>query len=131
MKRYAAVIIVWFALAGLGWAAPKPKAFRGQIFDSQCAKMGSHEMMVKKYMGEKMATMANTLKVRAMCTRKCVSMGGKYVLYDLKTKQTFQLANQTLPEKFAGENVIVRGTYDAATKTIDEASIKPLKNQND
>lgn len=122
MKKFVLGFMVTMFFVGVSFAAPRTRAFRGQIFDSQCAMAGSHAMMVKKFMGANMNP--NDPKVRAMCTKKCVSMGGKYVLYNLKTKRIYQLDNQTEPEQFAGENVIVRGTYNGSTKTIHVVSIK-------
>jgi len=57
-----------------GLAAAKDKSFSGEIMDSQCAKNGSHEMMLKKEgMGDKDP---NDPMVKAMCTKNCVKMGG-------------------------------------------------------
>lgn len=123
MKKIAMGLVAsLLVLAGVSLAAPRTRTFRGQIFDSQCAMAGSHAMMVKKFMGPNMD--ANDPKTRAMCTKKCVSMGGKYVLYNLKTKTIYQLDDQTKPEQFAGEDVTVKGTYDKATKTIHVESIE-------
>lgn len=122
MKKIAAILPATLLVAMMVFAAPRTRTFHGQIMDSQCAMAGSHDMMVKKFMGPNMNP--NDPKVRAMCTKKCVSMGGKYVLYNPATKRTYQLDDQTKPEQFAGEDVTIRGTYDSSTKTIHVASIK-------
>jgi hypothetical protein len=69
-------------------AAAKDRTFSGEIMDSQCAKNGSHAMMLKKEgMGDKDP---NDPMAKAMCTKSCVKMGGKYVLYNSATKKTYQ-----------------------------------------
>ena len=89
------------------FAAQKPKTFTGEIMDSQCAKNGSHDMMLKKEGMEKMIGMPEGKK---MCTMNCVKNGGKYVLYDSATKKVYALDDQTKPAEFAGQNVKVTGT---------------------
>jgi Protein of unknown function (DUF5818) len=84
--------------------------------DNMCAASGSDAAMLK------MSGMANAdpndPKAKAMCTRKCVQKGGKYVLYNAATKKVYQLDDQTNPEAFAGQDVRVTGTFNRATETI-------------
>ena len=96
-------------------AAPASTAetFTGEIMDSACAAMGSHEQMLK----------SEGAKNAKDCTLKCVKMGSKFVLYNPATKTTYQLDDQTKPEQFAGEKVDVTGTLDSATGTIHVESI--------
>jgi len=62
----------------------------------------------------------------AECTKACVDVhGASYVLYD--GKQAYTLSDQKAPEKFAGKKVIVSGTLDAKTKTIQVDSITAAK----
>ncbi len=103
------------------FAAGKDKAFSGEIMDSQCAKNGSHEAMLKK---EGMENMKDDAKAKQMCTANCVKMGGKYVLFDAASKTVYELDDQTKPEQFAGQKVKVTGTLDKATKTIHVTDIK-------
>lgn len=104
------------------FAAAKDKTFSGEIMDSQCAKNGSHEMMLKKEgMGDKDP---NDPMVKKMCTANCVKMGGKYVLYDPTSKAAYELDDQSRSEQFAGLRVKVTGTLDKATKTIHVTDIK-------
>jgi len=128
MKKLAITLAatLMLMLPSLSFSAAKARTFTGEIMDSQCAKMGSHEMMVKKEMPDK-ASMYNDPQVKAMCTKQCVKMGGKYVLYNAARKAVYQLDDQTKPEEFAGENVTIKGTYDRATKTIHVASIEAAK----
>jgi hypothetical protein len=105
-----------------GFAAAKDKTFTGEIMDSQCAKNSSHAMMLKKEgMGDKDP---NDPMVKQMCTKNCVKMGGKYVLYDAAKKAVYELDDQQKPEALAGQKVRVTGTLDAATKTIHVTDIK-------
>jgi len=89
-------------------------SFNGEIMDSQCATMGSHENMMK----------AEGAKNAKECTDACVKTGGKYVLYDAGTKTTYQLDKQDKAKSFSGQKVTVNGSYDKASQTIHVASIK-------
>jgi hypothetical protein len=121
MRQRLAVALAAVALSSLSFAAPKGKTFKGEIMDSQCAMNGSHaEMLKKEGMGDKDA---KEPMVKAMCTKNCVKMGGKYVLYDAASKKVFQLDDQTKPEQFAGQNVKVTGTLDK--DTIHVTNITP------
>ena len=105
-----------------GFASAKDKTFIGEIMDSQCAKNSSHAMMLKKEgMGDKDP---NDPMVKQMCTKNCVKMGGKYVLYDAAKKAVYELDDQQKPEALAGQKVKVTGTLDSATKTIHVTDIK-------
>ena len=72
------------------WA--QDKSFNGEIMDSQCASMGSHDQMMKQ----------EGAKNAKECSDACVKMGGKYVLYDAGTKTTYQLDDQTKPKNSPG-----------------------------
>lgn len=123
MKKAAGSLLAVFVLVALSPAAPKQKTFTGEIMDSQCAKMGSHEMMLKKEgMGDKNL---NEPIAKKMCTQNCVKMGGKYVLFDSANKKVYQLDDQTRPEQFAGAPVKVKGTLDKSTQTIHVSDIQP------
>jgi Protein of unknown function (DUF5818) len=99
------------AIAALALAAGK-QTFTGVVTDSMCSD-GDHSHM-------KMGP------TDAECTTACVSIhGASYVLYD--GKQTYTLSDQKTPEKFAGKRVMVTGTLDGKTKTIQVASITAAK----
>jgi hypothetical protein len=85
---------------------PKYRTFTGEIMDSQCGEMGSHEITV------------NPIETARNCTIHCVRLGGKYVLYDASMRMPYGLDDQRKPEVFAGEKVRVIGTLDNATHTI-------------
>ena len=115
MKKFAiglAVSVPCLALlATVLPAAPKVETLSGEIMDSQCALLGGHEKMIHEGQTEK------------ECTNACVAIGGKYVLFDAAKKMTYQLDNQTMPKKFAGEKVKVTGDYDESSKTIKVTKI--------
>ena len=105
MKKIAIGIVA----AALTLAAPG--TFTGLITDSECAK-GDHKAM--------------NMGPDAKCVTECVKgMGAKYVLYD--GKEAYTLSDQKSAEKFAAKKVTVKGTLDAATKTIQVDSIKAAK----
>ena len=58
----------------------------------------------------------------AECAIACVSAhGALYMLFD--GKDAYGLSDQTTPERFAGKKVIVSGTLDPKTKTIQAAAM--------
>ena len=114
MKKLALSLAALVALSTVSLAAPKSQTFTGEIMDSQCANMGSHDMMMKR----------EGIKTAKECTLGCVKMGGKYVLFDPASKTVYQLDDQTQPEKFAGEKVKVKGTLDKGTNTIHVTRIQ-------
>jgi hypothetical protein len=96
-------------------ALAQNKAFKGEIMDSQCAAMGSHDQMMKQ----------EGAKNAKECSDACVKMGGKYVLYDAGTKTTYQLDDQTKAKKLSGQKVTVTGTFDKSTQTVLVKNMKP------
>ncbi len=122
MKKLALSVVVILAVASLALAGGKlhkgggkAKPFTGEIMDSQCSAMGTHDPGGYK--------MTNTSTPKD-CTLKCVEMGGKFVLQDTAKKITYQLDDQEKPKEFAGQKVKVTGTYDKATKTIHVEKIE-------
>ena len=121
MKKIGMGLAVLLAFVTVSFAAPKDRTYSGEIMDSQCAKNGSHDMMLKKEGMEKMIGMPEGKK---MCTTNCVKkMDSKYVLFNAASKAVYQLDDQTKPEQFAGQNVKITGTLDKATKTIHVTDI--------
>ena len=88
--------------------------FTGQIMDSQCADMASHDNMMK---GEG-ATNAKE------CTIACVKKGGTYSLYVPAAKQSYKLDNQKKAAAFAGQKVTVTGSVDSSGDSIKVANIQ-------
>jgi hypothetical protein len=60
-----------------------------------------------------------------LTSRRCLALVAKYVLYD--GNEVYTLSDQKTPDKFAGQKVLVEGTLDAKTKTIQVASISAAK----
>ena len=104
-------------LGGSSFAAQKQQTITGEVMDSSCAKMGSHEMMEKQH------NMPSNAASDKACTLACVKAGAKLVLYDASTKTVYELDDQTKPQQFAGEKVKVTGTIDKANNTIHVAKI--------
>jgi len=120
-KKIGGGLAMTLCLAVGSFAAPKSQTFTGEIMDSQCAKNGSHAMMLKEHgMGDK----ANDPMAKKKCTEDCVKMGGKYVLYNPATKKVYPLDDQTKPQRFAGEKVKVTGALDKASGTIHVTNIE-------
>jgi hypothetical protein len=103
----------WVGGLALQGGGSRPTAtFVGQIMDSKCSTVGSHEPMMKK-LGAKDAR---------DCTLRCAK-DGSFVLYDSDTKMVYQLNDQEKPVRYAGQKVKISGTYDKWTQTIDIDSI--------
>jgi hypothetical protein len=105
MKPLIGSLLVFTALcAGQG-----KQTFTGFITDNMCADAAGHSQM---RMGP----------TDAECTTACVAAhGAAYVLSD--GKNIYTLSDQQTPEKFAGQNVRIVGTWDPATMTIQVESI--------
>ena len=115
MKVRALGLIAVLTFVGLTVAAQKNQTYTGEIMDSSCAKMGSHEAMMKSH---------PNIKTAKDCTLGCVKAGSQYVLYDSSTKTVYQLDDQKKPEQFAGQMVMVAGNLDPTSGTIHVANIK-------
>jgi hypothetical protein len=93
---------------------PQGREFTGEIMDSPCAGMHSHERMMKGV----------DAKDARECSQKCARMGMKYVLYDPATKAIYQVDDQGKAAAFAGQKVTIKGTVDAAGKALHVESIQ-------
>lgn len=93
-----------------------PMSFTGDIMDSACAAVGSHEQMMKK----------EGSKTAKDCVLQCVKEGSKLVLYIPANKTAYQLDDQDKATQYAGERVTIIGTYDGETKTIHIQSIQAV-----
>lgn len=100
------------ALLTVSLAAQKAQTFTGEIMDQQCALLGGHSAMINQ--GESAKD----------CANRCVSIGGKYVLFDGASKTVYQLDDQKKAQSFAGAKVKITGTYDTSSKTIHVANIQ-------
>ena len=106
--------VISILLLGASVGIPQSRSFTGEIMDSQCAAMRSHDRMMQGV----------EAKDAKDCTRKCVRLGGKYVLYDPATKTAYTLDDQQKADEFAGQKVSVKGTLDSATKAIHVTSVE-------
>lgn len=104
-------------LGGSSFAAQKQQTITGEVMDSSCAKMGSHEMMEKQH------NMPANAASDKSCTLACAKNGAKLVLYDPSTKTAYELDDQKKAEQFAGEKVMVTGAVDQGNGTIHVAKI--------
>ena len=110
MKTLALGVLAFLFVASVATAAPEGKSYSGEIMDSQCAQMGSHDAMMKSM------SAANAKD----CTEQCVKMGGKYVLFDAAHKTTYQLDDQKKPAKFAGQKVTVTGSLNGKILHVEK-----------
>jgi len=106
MKKLLMVLAAAMMISGVG-LAQQAQTYRGEIMDSDCAKMGAHPE-------------PNAPK----CTVECIAAGSKYVLFNAAGKTVYQLDDQKKPVQFAGKKVVVSGTLDKATSTIHVTDIK-------
>jgi type 1 fimbria pilin len=112
MKKFIIALLASAALLTLNLGAQKTQTFTGEIMDQQCALLGGHSAMMNQ--GESAKD----------CTNRCVSLGGKYVLFDSSSKTIYQLDDQKKAQPFAGAKVKITGTYDTSNKTIHVANIQ-------
>ena len=121
MKRLTSNLSTILLLAGLSFALQETAnaaTFKGEIMDSPCAAMGSHD----KGFGMTHTTTAKE------CTLACVNMmNGKFMLYDAAKKAAYELDDQEKAKGFAGEKVTISGTYDSKTKILKVAKIEASK----
>jgi hypothetical protein len=101
-------------LLGASIGMPQSSSFSGEIMDSPCAAMGTHDKMMKGV----------DAKDAKECARKCVRLGAKYVLFDPATKTIYQIDDQQKADAFAGQKVTVKGTLDSGSKTIHVSSFE-------
>lgn len=115
MKRAQIAVSAFSLIFGLAIAVVpnRDKTFRGEIMDSFCAEMGSHE------------TITNSFKSARDCTLSCVKLGASYELYSSDKNKAYRLDDQRTPAMFAGEKVRITGIYDANTNTIHIETIQP------
>jgi Protein of unknown function (DUF5818) len=117
--KIAAIGMVGLLMLGAGLAAQNAagfsgrnyEVFTGQISDSICAE-GHH---------------IDAIKSGKNCILTCVKFdGAQFVLSNAKTKRNYKLDDQRQPEAFAGQEVIVTGSYDKDANVIHVVGIRPL-----
>jgi len=111
------VVLLFFGVS----STPSAQTFQGEISDSQCAlnvhsRDSSHKDMIETNI------MGSTSEE---CARTCVRRnGGKFVLLDKVHGRVYRVDPQTNAEKFAGKEVVVRGTYDKDADLLRAVEIK-------
>jgi hypothetical protein len=100
-------IVTILTAAALALAAGQ--TFTGTVTDTMCG--GDHKAM--------------NMGADDKCVTECVKMGAKYALWD--GKNSYILSDQAAAAKFPAKKVIVTGTLDPATKTIQVKSIAAVK----
>ena len=119
MNCYAHLLVVSLLFASSN--TPPPQTFQGEISDTQCAfnvhsSTNSQDEMIRTH------TMGGTPEE---CALACVRRnGGKYVLIDRAHSKMYRLDPQKEAEKFAGKEVVVRGTYDKDADILHAIEIK-------
>ena len=117
--KIAAIGMVGLLMLGAGLAAQNAagfsgrnyEVFTGQISDSICAE-GHH---------------IDAIKSQKNCILTCVKFdSAQFVLSNGKTKWNYILDDQRQPEAFAGQEVIVTGSYDKDANVIHVVGIRPL-----
>ncbi len=99
-------------LIGATVMAVPPPTFTGTIIDGECARAGHATMR----MGE----------TDAECAKACVlSHDSAFMLDDGAT--LYRLSDQKASERFAAQKVVVVGTLDERTRTIQVESITAAK----
>src|SRR5689334_23357682 len=112
MKKFIIALLASVSLLAINLGAQKAQTFSGEIMDQQCALLGGHSAMMSQ--GESAKD----------CANRCVSIGGKFVLFDSANKTIYQLDDQKKAQPFAGTKVKITGTYDTSNKTIHVANIQ-------
>ncbi len=123
MRRWpaTAVLVLVFAILSFAGAKPQPKKFTGEIGDTQCA-LNVHSL--SRSHSEMLAKDPSIGKDAAACTRYCVERGGgEYVL--TAGAKVYRFTNPEKAAAFAGQQVVIYGSLDAAGKTLSIATIKP------
>ena len=108
---FAASMLLW----SVSFAAQQNQTYTGDVMDSACAQMGSHDAMMKSH---------PNMKTVKDCTLGCVKAGSKFVLYNSPNKTVYELDDQKKAEQFAGQTVTVAGNLDRTSRTIHVANIK-------
>jgi hypothetical protein len=104
-----AVVVVGLAFYDVRRSGPT--VFHGEIMDSRCAEMGSHEAVMK------MQGFQTPLQCALFCAHYSNPLS-VWVLHDPESKKIYQLSDQGKVQPFAAEKVTISGSYDDASKTI-------------
>jgi uncharacterized DUF497 family protein len=116
--KVAAIGMLGLLILAVGLSAQKTpdssvqgrEIFTGVITDSLCAE-GHH---------------IDAIKYEKNCVLTCVKFeDAQFVLYNAETKRDYKLDDQQQPKAFAGQEVIVIGSYDKASNAIRVIQVRP------
>ena len=116
MRTRAFSLITAFVVGGLTTSAQKNQTFSGEIIDGLCARIDSHDTMMKLH---------PNMKTAEDYTFACVKAGSQCVLCDSSAKTIYQLDGQKKVKLLAGQKVTITGNLEA-DKTIRVVSIRAL-----
>jgi len=91
------------------------QTFTGEVMDSICTPSGSHAAT--------MAKMSGMGKDSETCTKACVALGAKYMLYDQTSHTVYSVNQQDKVARFAGHDVRITGTlagHKIDVRDVDE-----------
>jgi hypothetical protein len=113
------IVLTVIVLAAAFWpnGTNEGHSFSGEVMDSQCAQLGSHEKMMAEH------NFTTTLQCALFCAR-AQTPASKFVLFDKSKNRIYLLDNQEQAELYASEKVTISGNYDAGSKTIQITSIE-------
>ena len=89
------------ALSTVAASAQSNQTLTGTVSDTMC---GAHHMMQGK--------------TPAQCTRECVKQGSDFALVSKDKVYTLK-GDKVQLDKFAGQNVVVKGTMSGSTMTVE------------
>jgi len=108
ISPYLVLLFSLIIFVGLGWAWQTEQGgvqtFSGEVMDDLCAKDKTHAKMMQE-----MKSMGND---PSLCSKKCVELGAKYVLYDHQKDTVYALEDQGKAEEFAGHKVRITGSLN-------------------
>jgi hypothetical protein len=116
--KVAAIGMLGLLILAVGLSAQKApdfsvqgrEIFTGVITDSLCME-GHHNDVIKS---------------EKNCVLTCVKFeGAQFVLYNAENKHDYNLDDQQQPKAFAGQEVIVIGSYDKASNSIRVIQVRP------
>ena len=122
---YLFLVISLVTFVTLSWALQSDqgglRTFSGEVMDDLCAKDKTHAKMM-----DQMKSMGNDPSV---CSKKCVELGAKYVLYDQQKDTVYGLADQDKVEAFAGHKVRISGTLEKKRIKVAKIELADLGDQ--
>lgn len=101
MRLRISALFLSVALSVVAVSAQASQVFTGTVSDAMC---GAHHMMQGK--------------TPAQCTHECVKQGNDFVLVSKDKVYTLK-GDKVQLDKFAGQNVTIKGKVDGQTITVD------------